>query len=183
VTQTLQRADLDNYEIDRIAREVREQLCPGLKVGEALPLRGVRTRFSVAGLRGRFDVWPGQMASMPSHIWGVTCFTGVTARLWFHRLAWVELGDEVPRSRWSAGHEIGHVVLHADALRMTGDAHESPRMEWEANRFCAHLLAPDAGVQSMWTAQGAPAAEAVAERFGLGLVAASYRLNEVRTAL
>lgn len=162
--------------IARVATEIRQQVAPRIAAHEAIPLACARGILDIEGLHGRYRVRGRPMDAMPDHIWGLTCFRGPRAFLWFHRVAWDELALEIERSRWTAGHELGHVALHARFL--AGDDQESSDMEAEANIFCAHLIAPDAGLRHLWTPTGSPTASDIASRFRISVVAAARRLHE-----
>jgi hypothetical protein len=180
---THRNSSLDGATIDRVACEVRLQVDPDASPHDRVALSPVRGRLIVEGLCGRFDVSGGMMAALPNHIWGLTCFGAGRAMVWFHRTAWIELAAEVERSRWSAGHELGHLSVHAHDLRRTGDSSETPKMEREANLFCAHLLIPDAAIHRLWSQRnGSPLPADLATRFGCSVVAAERRVEEFRTS-
>ncbi len=66
--------------------------------------------------------------------------------------AFVRAADPLPRRRFSAAHELGHFLLHREAMgRFRADTDETlqeadeevaDQMEREANRFAAELLMP-----------------------------------------
>ncbi|HPS76940.1 MAG TPA: XRE family transcriptional regulator [Thermoanaerobaculaceae bacterium] len=105
------------------------------------------------------------------------------------------------RFRFTAAHEIGHVVLHQHELLKTGGVvfrdtvcsaserlrpgvpiYQSP--EWQANVFAACFLMPTKAVRRyLRRAQDRASAEGLAETFGVSLQAARIRLDKLISKL
>lgn len=82
-----------------------------------------------------------------------------------------------PHGRFTAAHEIGHVLLHCGrrlhyARRSTIDKECCP--EWQADAFAAALLMPEEGFRQCATIEQAM------ERFGVGWRAARWRAQSLR---
>jgi Zn-dependent peptidase ImmA (M78 family) len=67
----------------------------------------------------------------------------------------VNADDPLPRRRFTAAHELGHVVLHRERLQRftadttVGESHEAAdALEREADQFAAELLMPEAIVRA-----------------------------------
>jgi len=96
-----------------------------------------------------------------------------------------EAGDG--RSRFTVGHESGHVVLHASQLRVSlvdlksvqlarrADLEAFRDPEWQANWFSASLLMP-AGMVRLIAAEAKDPVAAVSRTFQVSAVAAELRL-------
>lgn len=75
----------------------------------------------------------------------------------------VNTWERISVERWifTAVHELGHLLLHADAFDVS-DPTERPEEEKEADRFAAAFLLPDAGFRKEWSASaGLPFVERV----------------------
>lgn len=86
----------------------------------------------------------------------------------------------VPRARFTAAHELGHLIMHcgaAVALARTEvrDWRDDP--EWQANAFAAAFLMPRAVFRKMKSVDQAM------EAFGVGVHAAVVRAEKLRHAL
>ena len=83
------------------------------------------------------------------------------------------------RARFTAGHELGHFVLHTNILLARAKPREDIRpfrlAEPQANQFSAALLMPKKFFQTNDTA------ELVMDRHGVSFEAARNRLNYLRT--
>lgn len=171
---------MDRALIDELAADLRAQL-GATDPTSALALAGVATD-TTARFGERFWTFRARLlAQLPAHVYAMTTLEVEARRasLWLHRDAWRELRDEVPRTRFSIAHELGHVMLHADELaemhtKIEADHHD--RLEREANRFAAHLLIPDRAFDALSGRDLAP--EAVARRFVVSIMTATKRLAE-----
>lgn len=169
---------MDRHDLEAIALAIRDQLRPGLAPTDAVPFAHLTADRRVSSMDGSeivVRVLPGD--ALPHDVWGVTTFDADRAWIWLNREAWPELRRDVPRTRFTVAHELGHVVLHGDdALDLDGPAEpdHQEQIEREANIFAAHLLIPDAGLKRL----GPISAEALARRFGVSSMMASRRLAE-----
>ncbi len=168
--------------LERLALAVRDQLRPRLAALEAVPLAGLRFDTLIEGLRGQYTVRARGLADLEDTDYAITDFAADRAWIWMHRAAFDELVREVARTRFSAAHELGHVVLHgAEELEGLDDRPEddhAEELEREANRFAAHLLIPDQALKRLPTA----GADALARRFGVSSAMAAKRIEEWRRA-
>jgi hypothetical protein len=104
------------------------------------------TRGAVADFLGREGIRANDLGDPADPLAGFVFAAG--------RVGWafVSAADPLPRRRFSAAHELGHFVLHREAMgrfradtdatlqEAEGDA--ADQMEREANRFAAELLMP-----------------------------------------
>jgi hypothetical protein len=179
-------------EIQGLAAAARRSLAPSVRMTDALPVADL-----VIGLRGltahcgtRLDVRSHQLEHLPPSVWAVTRFHGDNRyRAGFCHQAWRELHAGVPRSRFSAAHELAHICLHHEEIRAwgclphllddegpTGHPHAWDT-EVQANQFAGALLVPTSGLEEL--ARDCSLTPAVvARRFGVSLLAAERRLAE-----
>jgi len=103
------------------------------------------TRGAVAAHLGGEGIEGADLGDPAERLDGFVFFAGAAA--W----AYVSVGRDNPlvRRRFSAAHELGHVVLHRDSIgRFRADkavleaGEADDQMEREANRFAAELLMP-----------------------------------------
>ena len=82
--------------------------------------------------------------------------------------------DDVYRHRFTAAHELGHLLLHADST--PGD----PVQEKEADAFAAELLTPrEAVVPQLPTRMDMHALDALSREWGVAVDSLVYRCREV----
>lgn len=98
-----------------------------------------------------------------------------------------------PRGKYTVSHELGHAVLHTDALIRLAELNVSSRAafhrgkadhpayfdtEWQANAFGGALLMPAVGIFHLESeSEGKLSAHDVAHYFGTSRESAKYRLD------
>jgi Zn-dependent peptidase ImmA (M78 family)/DNA-binding XRE family transcriptional regulator len=99
----------------------------------------------------------------------------------------VNTWDRIPVERWifSAAHELGHILLHADSFEVTEEK-EVTEQEEQANVFAAHFLMPQDLFRKEWEqALGLPLLDRVFKikrMFRVSYATVLYRLDELRYA-
>ncbi len=171
---------MDCAKIEELALDLRGQL-GGRDPTEALELAQLAHPITARFGARLWSVRARLFGQLPPHVYAMTTLApgAGSATLWLHRHAWAELPREVPRTRFSVAHELGHVSLHAVELaamhaKIEPDHHD--RLEREANRFAAHLLIPDRAFAALVASELAP--DALARRFGVSAMTAGKRLAE-----
>lgn len=163
--------------IARAAAEVRLALAPRLPVTSAVPFERLRASAQIGGLATCARLHPG----LPRATYASSEIDLAEARawIWLHRDAWAEfVRGDVPRTRASLGHELGHVALHAAELAQLEDVdaeddHDA-RLDREAWAFSAELLIPDQGLRRLPRLR----ADDLARRFGVSVPMAQRRIDE-----
>ncbi|WP_437639393.1 ImmA/IrrE family metallo-endopeptidase [Sorangium sp. So ce854] len=106
------------------------------------------------------------------------------------------LEDDDPRSRFTASHEVGHVVLHGQELarigtrlpnqtsivlarRMEIKAYNDP--EWQADAFAGSLLMPATALMMLEDEHGSLSVSLLVRVFRVSKSAARYRLSIYET--
>ena len=119
-----------------VAKEVRDEL--GTKDTE--PIRDICGLLESCGIK----VFPRPVSSQ--HFFGLSIGDAdggpaIVVNTW----------ERIPVERWifSAAHELGHILLHADSFKIE-EQDEIAEQEDEANKFASHFLMPDALFNNEW---------------------------------
>lgn len=176
---------LDTDAIERLALEVRAILSPRATVTSAVSFAALRDSVTLATSLGGLTARVRPHFSIASDVYAVSEIDGPSeeAWVWLNREAWGEfLRDDVPRTRATLGHELGHVVMHAAEIETLADLDaerdHDERLDLEAWAFSAHLLIPRQAMLRL----PRMGAEALARRFGVSVPMAQRRIFEVRGA-
>ena len=108
----------------------------------------------------------------------------------FSEQMYSDLYEDMPRSRFTFAHELGHAILHGSVLqtalsgrtpcktykRSTLRAFEDP--EWQANRFAGAFLMPSPQLRQLLR-EGKQVWQ-IAEYFRVSLSAAETRINKLK---
>lgn len=165
--------------IVRVAEEVRRSLAPKVSILSAVPLAHLRTPRTITTILGPFRVRVQGHAGLDDDTYAVTTIdlADESALISLHRDAWRELPLEIPRTRFTLAHELGHIAMHAeelDELDVTAEPDHEERLEVEANLFAAHLLIPDAALKRLAN----PRPGDLAKRFGVSVMTEAKRIEE-----
>ncbi len=87
----------------------------------------------------------------------------------------------LPERNFSIAHELGHWVLHSDALGRPAPRGQRRRQEWEADRFALDLLLPAELLRSVQAERNARFSD-LARRLGVRPRLLRRRLAELRNA-
>lgn len=163
----------------RAAAAIRERLSLTTSVMSAVPFDRVLAGVELPTIAGTLTVRARLFAGLPPSVWGMSTFALADERatIWLNREAWPELAEDVPRTRFTVAHELGHVALHAEELaelEVRPDPDHYARIEHEANRFAAHLLIPDGAIKRF----AGRRIEEVARHFGVSAPMAARRIEE-----
>lgn len=93
---------------------------------------------------------------------------------------YIGLCENRPRDRFTAAHEIGHLLLHTGRLNRRDHRQQLKTFcdpEWQANAFAGSLLMPEGMVQSMRSVSE------MQTEFGVSVPAAETRLRVLRLQL
>lgn len=166
---------------EHLALAVRAQLAPKVGVTDRLPFTALRQGIEIDTRAGRLMVRARGHGGLSPTMYAVTAFALERDEAWIfmNSAAWDEHWDDVPRTRFTMAHEIGHVVLHAeelDELEVDAEPDHHERLDKEANLFAAHLLAPNAGLRRLHGE--ALRLNSIMQRFGMTAMAAERRLRE-----
>jgi hypothetical protein len=85
-----------------------------------------------------------------------------------------------PRARFTAAHELGHLLMHSSShIHYARAAHMDPQTdpEWQANEFAAAFLMPEKAFRKTTSVEEAMA------RFGVGYQAARRRARDLEHRL
>lgn len=88
-----------------------------------------------------------------------------------------ELLEDDPRARFTAAHELGHLLMHSGSnIRYARSARRDRQVdpEWQANMFAACFLMPEEAFRQAHTIEEAMS------RFGVGYKSAKWRAQELR---
>lgn len=99
----------------------------------------------------------------------------------FRNSSYQGLRNRVPRSRWTAAHELGHLVLHEAICKARSVEALSPSRiwkpynsaEWQANTFASHFLMPEHVVSEF------SSPEEISENCNVSLQAAVIRFQQI----
>ncbi len=175
----------------QLASRVRADLAPGIAPWEAFPAREVLAREIAVDVGGRpLPVRARGSQCVPSDVWATTYMRGDTAVILFGPDTWSRLQADEGRARFSACHELAHVVLHGAELLEHGQlAHAieeriSPRdyatsSEWQANTFARFLLVPPEGLFVL-EAEGRLTAATVRDTYAVSTEAAAVAVKAYR---
>jgi hypothetical protein len=186
-------------DIDDRAARCRRKLAPGTAVDASVDMQQVLENLDGTEVRLP-DATSAQVAfgvvKLPSNILGVTTFkkAGPTIHVDVSEETYRDM-DHDGRARFTAPHEVGHVVLHLDQLvQMTQLPHAELALarnsnvhpQWcdseiQANRFAAAFMAPDAGLEQL-RRRGELDADHVMTTFGMSRSAAEARINNFKKA-
>lgn len=176
--------------IEESAARARRRIAPSIDVIDPMPVESM-----VARLEHELLAWSVVSAVLPASIWASTHVVGereLVTRLC--KVAWRELRENVPRTRFSIAHELGHVHLHGRDLlalsylpQTTDDALDRPQgvipvREREASRWAGALLVPAEGLRAL-NEQGALTVEEVARRYQVSPLVAERRIGEVMSTV
>lgn len=155
-------------EIERVARTVREVLAPAGSATDPLP--GMKLFESLDKYRvkvGDRDFYLSYaVVELPVGTEALTRYDAEKDRIiiTLSSRAYADLEQDVPRARFSLGHEIGHAVLHpVELIRLSEIPHYESMMarrvapnhaacvdsEWQANALAAALLMPARGLAAL----------------------------------
>lgn len=101
-------------------------------------------------------------------------------KITFSSDVYLKLVQDDPRSRFTAAHEIGHLMLHqglATLKRMPEKSvakYQANSAEWQANRFAAAFLAPESLMRSF------DSPDEVAEMMKISMRMAQIRMTELK---
>lgn len=162
--------------IARVAAEVRLLLAPRLAVTAAVPFARLVDEVEIGGLTARARPHFG----LPRSTYAVSeiDLAEGDAWIWLSRDAWPEFqrGD-VPRTRATVAHELGHLALHASELadlEVDAEPDHDARLDREAWAFAAALLIPDQALRRLPRARP----DEIARRFGVSVPMAQRRIEE-----
>lgn len=180
-------------EIEAVASDfLRTHFPKCLRTPQPVPVLKMLDRLLPEHLGFSFEV-----EQLPEGLEGYTHFAGRIVTLSANTYARLEENDG--RSRFTAAHELGHVLLHTDELSWTTSEHvsHSPQQavilarrsqikpyrdpEWQADTFAASLLMPEAMVRrvaSLRTLRGG-LINIVVQKFGVSQAAATKRLEKL----
>lgn len=180
-------------EIEAVARDFLRKYFPKcLRTPQPVPMLKILDRVLPEYLDFSFEV-----EQLPDGLEGYTHFAGRTVTLSANTYARLE--DEDGRGRFTAAHELGHVLLHTDELSRTTSAlvSHSPQQavvlarrsqirpfrdpEWQADTFAASLLMPEEMVRRVASlrAPRGGLVNAVVRKFGVSQAAATKRLEKL----
>lgn len=92
---------------------------------------------------------------------------------------WVNARDATVNQRFSAAHELGHILLHPRGYLFREDTYnQRTPMEREANEFAAHLLMPLDVLEPMAVDAGLSTSQ-LAEKFMVSNAAMSWQLSKL----
>jgi len=107
---------------------------------------------------------------------GLTCPVGDFIQL--REDVYIAACDGQGRARFTAAHELGHLILHSRQPLARIEPHEDIEpfraSEQQANQFAAELLMPPAFITRSDTPQE------IAERHGVSISAATHRIDYLR---
>jgi hypothetical protein len=191
------RADrgLSYKKLEKIARDHRGNLAPGVALDSALPCMSVIDRLeemSVETKQGPVRLDFG-VADLPLNVEGQTRYDTDSGRIVVElsERTYHALERDDPRARVTVGHEIGHAYLHADLLLGWGTIPlhevrlfrlaEPPHphyldTEWQANSFGITLLMPARGIMLLEKRLGRVSESEIQKAFGVSREAARIRL-------
>ena len=180
-------------EIVAVASAVRRQVAPELRDTDAFPVHRLAevSAIEVEGIRLCVDVYPSAALDHAS-TWAVSWWDPASDvhNLTLCEVTWREVTGNVPRSRWTVAHELGHVCLHHEEMRrglfmtQTREEAEDPTPHWhlpiedterQADTFAAELLMPARGVLGL----EAPSVAQMRMRYFVSARAARLRLEEL----
>ena len=129
---------------------------------------------------GRVRVRAHECQALPSHEWAFTLVDHDEPVAWIglNSDAWPELAAQVPRTLFSAAHELAHCLAHGHLIRDGVDPDLDPALEAEASAIAAHILIPDAALRHGVADLGEREA---CERFRVAPRTWSKRLKEWRS--
>lgn len=153
-------------QIAAVAASVREQVAPGIAPTDPFPVSRLAEvdAIEVEGFRFSVSVY-AQRSMRALDLWAVSWWdpAATKATLTLCEVTWAEVHGDVPRSRWTVAHELGHVCLHRTEIQagLLYGHHPAEQdglvqihmpgedTERQANWFAAELLMPEVGLRQL----------------------------------